>query len=178
MAQLKLPVVAVDPRGIIDYPCLRRRGPIETWLRVISIRLRKSSYPFLLRSGPIETSDKAFHNRTLRDPIHVWEDVAQLKHGTGNNRVNSLRITIHVWEDVAQLKPLEVPASQTIVDRLSMSEETWPNCPALDPPWQDYAENWIISVQWEHLGRKSIIEWLPIKGRSGSRRSFGLETAQ
>ena len=64
----------------IIYPCLRRRGPIETILSDV------------------------FHMAPDR-PIHVWEDVAQLKPRDFFLSV-LLILAIHVWEDVAQLKLL------------------------------------------------------------------------
>ena len=108
----------------VPYPCLKRRGPIET----------------------LSNIDSCAHSRA----IHVWKDVAQLKPcsalGTHTicilsmsektwpnwNQDGILRFclynqSIHVWKDVAQLKLIAARFTVQKKNALSMSEKTWPN---------------------------------------------------
>ena len=85
---------------IFIYPCLRRRGPIET-NGIQPTLFVHQSYPFLRRSGPIET----------------WIYLCPSEGYT----------TIHICEDVAQLKRCGNFVAICPRSCLSMSAKTWPN---------------------------------------------------
>ena len=88
-----------------NYPCLKGRGPIETWPAGWVIATTPSSaYPCLKGRGPIETRRLWLPRpATSYDPIHVWKDVAQLKLSQlPQSEIE--KAAIHVWKDVAQLK--------------------------------------------------------------------------
>ena len=129
VAQLKRQVLL----GFLDwdlsiFPCLKRRGPIET----------PQSFPILvpLSSNFHVWKDVAQLKHQIRDRItptmnhnfHVWKDVAQLKPVGDSLRFISVGyLDFHVWKDVAQLKHQYESRDVNIIEQISMSEKTWPN---------------------------------------------------
>ena len=110
-----------------------------------------SIYPCLKRRGPIETQAHKILEVVKIIAIHVWKDVAQLKLRLKDSVYPVGYLAIHVWKDVAQLKlrsiwwfpaidwtypclkrrgPIETSVTRFIPappPALSMSEKTWPN---------------------------------------------------